>query len=145
MYDDILLLTDGSEGMDAVIDHAASLARNHNATLHAVYVVETASLTSLPMESSMEGVSKILYEEGDQALEAVAEKVGDVDLTTDVLEGSASREIVAAAEERDCDLVVMGTHGRTGVDRLLLGSVAERVVRSSPAPVLTVRVDAKPK
>lgn len=145
MYDDILLPTDGSQGMDGVTDHAYTLARDHDATLHAVYVVETASLTSLPMESSMEGVSQILYEEGHEALQSVEERVEDIDLETTMLEGSAAREIVAAAKEQDCDLVVMGTHGRSGFDRLLLGSVAERVVRSSPVPVLTVRVDAGEK
>jgi len=66
----------------------------------------------------------------------------DVPLETTTVEGSPAREIVDHAASIGADLVVMGTHGRSGVDRLLLGSVAERVVRSSPVPVLTVRVDA---
>jgi nucleotide-binding universal stress UspA family protein len=67
-----------------------------------------------------------------------------VPVETAVLEGSPSREIVRYAEAQDCDLVVMGTHGRGGIDRLLLGSVAERVVRASEVPVLTVRVGQAP-
>jgi nucleotide-binding universal stress UspA family protein len=57
-------------------------------------------------------------------------------------EGDPSAGIVAYADERGCDLIVVGTHGRGGVDRLLFGSVAERVVRTATGPVLTVRVES---
>lgn len=142
MYDDILLPTDGSEGMTVVIEHARSLARIHDARLHVLYVVETTSLTDLPMESSIEGVYDALYDEGESALAAVEQQLDDVPVETSLVEGSPAQEIIAAAEDQACDLVVMGTHGRSGVDRFLLGSVAERVVRSSPVPVMTVRVEA---
>lgn len=140
MYDDILLPTDGSASMAAVIDHAAELARVHDATLHCLYVVNTASLSDLPMESSWEGISQALSEEGKQALEEVAARADDVDVETNLVEGSPAKEIVRYASANDCDIIVMGTHGRSGVNRLLLGSVAERVVRSSEVPVLTIRV-----
>jgi nucleotide-binding universal stress UspA family protein len=65
----------------------------------------------------------------------------DVPVETTIVEGTPSREIVRFAEREGCDLVVMGTRGRGGIDRLLLGSVAEKVVRASEVPVLTVRVD----
>ena len=142
MYDDILLPTDGSAGMETVIDHAADLAGAHDATLHALYVADTASLTEVPIEASMEGVSQALQQEGETALEQVERRVADdVSVATDLIEGSPAREITTYAAENPADIVVMGTHGRSGMDRLLLGSVAERVVRSSPVPVLTVRVD----
>ena len=141
MYDRVLLPTDGSAGMERVIDHAAALARIHDADLHAIYVVDTASLTDLPLESSWEGVSAALQREGETALEAVERRVQDLDVRTTIIEGSPSRDIVEYAVENDCDLVVMGTHGRAGVDRWILGSVAERVVRKSTIPVLTVHVD----
>jgi nucleotide-binding universal stress UspA family protein len=141
MYDRVLLPTDGSAGMERVIDHAAGLADVHDATLHAMYVVDTASLTDLPMESSWEGVTTALEREGETALEAVERRVSNVDVRTSIVEGSPSRDIVAFADEEDCDLVVMGTHGRAGVERWIIGSVAERVVRESTVPVLTVHVD----
>ena len=141
MYDDILLPTDGSAGMETVIDHAARLATEHGATLHALYVVDTASLTDVPMEASMEGVSQALTQEGETALQQVQRRTDEATVETDLIEGSPAREITTYAAENPCDLVVMGTHGRSGMDRLLLGSVAERVVRSSSVPVLTVRVD----
>lgn len=144
MYDKILLPTDGSEGMGPVIDHAVSLANTHDATLHAVYVVNTASLNDLPMESSWEGLSQALRKEGEKALEEVTEQAGTIPVETTMLEGAPSRVIVEYAEDESCDIIVMGTHGRSGVNRLLLGSVAERVVRTSTVPVMTIRVDKPP-
>nr|WP_136716435.1 universal stress protein [Halorientalis salina] len=141
MYERILLPTDGSVGMDRVIDHAGELAAEHDALVHALYVVDTASFTSLPMETSWEGVSDLLREDGQDAINEVETLVGDrAQVEGVVVEGSPSREIIDHAREDDCDLVVMGTHGRGGIDRLLLGSVAERVVRTADVPVLTVRV-----
>ncbi len=140
MYDKILLPTDGSEGMDDVIEHAVSLAEQHDATLHALYVVNTASLSDLPIDSSWEGINDALTREGKHAMEQVEEIAGGVELETAMVDGSPAKEIVNYATEESVDVIVMGTSGRSGVDRLLLGSVAERVVRSSPIPVLTIRV-----
>ncbi len=141
MYDDLLLPTDGSAGMARVIDHAIELADVHDATIHAVYVVNTASLSNLPLETTMDGVSEGLRAEGTAALDEVERRVSEaVPLERVTLEGSPAREIVEYATAADSDLIVMGTHGRSGVDRLLLGSVAERVVRRSRVPVMTVRV-----
>ncbi len=143
MYDDIVLPTDGSAGMERVIDEATGLASEHDATLHALNVVNTASLSNLPMEASLDAVNESLREEGETALRAVERRApDDIRLRTAILDGSPAREIVDHAVETGADLLVMGTHGRSGVDRLLLGSVAERVVRTSPVPVLTVRVSA---
>jgi len=140
MYDAILVPTDGSAGMQRVIDHAASLAAEHGATVHGIYVVDTASLRDGPMEASMEGVSEALRQEGETALKQ-AQRRADVAVETNMVEGSPAREITNFAAEHSVDLIVMGTHGRSGVDRLLMGSVAERVVRSSPVPVTSVRVE----
>lgn len=140
MYDRILVPTDGSEGMRRVVEHAARLADVHGATLELVYVIDTAAVANLPMETSWEGVSELLREEGEGALEDATEIVGDDSVVRTILEGNPAREIVRHAEQGDCSLICMGTHGRGGVSRLLLGSVAEKVVRSSEVPVLTVRV-----
>lgn len=141
MYDNILLPTDGSEGMEIVIEHAKELAKIHDATLHTLYVANTASLSDLPMESSWEGVNSALQQQGERAIDLVEDAVAGLSIETEIVEGSPSKEIVSYASENDCDVIVMGTHGRSGVDRLLLGSVAERVVRSAPVPVLTVGIN----
>jgi nucleotide-binding universal stress UspA family protein len=142
MYGRILVPTDGSPGVERAVEHAIELADVHGATLHAVYVVNTASLATLPMETSWEGVGAMLREDGEDALSRVGEMAEDagVAVETHLVEGSPSREIVRFAEECDVDAIVMGTHGRGGIDRLLLGSVAERVVRAAEVPVTTVRV-----
>jgi len=149
LYDRLLVPTDGSAEGERAVEHALELAAAHDARVHALYVINTASYAGLPMESSWEGIDDLLYSDADAAVddvEAVAEPY-DVDVTTAVVEGSPSREIIRHAERKACDLVVMGTHGRGGIDRLLLGSVAEKVVRGSSVPVLTVRLDeeAPPK
>jgi len=143
LYERILVPTDGSGATERAVREAVDLAAAHGATIHALYVLNTASFASIPTESSVEGVSEMLEREGDIALdevETVANERG-VPVERVKLDGSPSREIVRYAEREGCDLVVMGTHGRGGIDRLLLGSVAEKVVRSSSVPVLTVRVD----
>jgi nucleotide-binding universal stress UspA family protein len=141
LYDRILLPTDGSAGMERVIEHAGDLARVHDATVHAVYVLDAASFSGLPMESSWEGVQQVLEDEGRTALSQVERLLADdVSVTTETIKGSPSREIVRYATDNDVDVIVMGTHGRGGIDRLLMGSVAENVVRRSRVPVLTVRV-----
>lgn len=143
MYERILVPTDGSEAMDDVIDHAAALAAEHDATLHTIYVANTASLSDIPMDAGWEGITDALQREGKRAIsvvENVAESHG-VSIETAVREGSPAKEIQRYATEEECDILVMGTHGRSGVDRLLLGSVTERIVRTSPIPVLTIRVN----
>lgn len=140
MYDRIVVPTDGSAGMDRVVAHAADLARVHGATLDFVYVVDTAAFANLPMETSWEGVRESLQEEGEAALDGAERAVEGVPTERHTLEGSPAREIVAYADRSGADLVLMGTHGRGGINRILIGSVAERVVRDSPVPVLTVRV-----
>ncbi|SIR10736.1 Nucleotide-binding universal stress protein, UspA family [Haladaptatus litoreus] len=143
MYDRILVPTDGSAETKQVVAHAAKLAEAHGAELHAIYVVNSATFASLPMETSWEGVTDMLQDEGESALEDVQKVASryDVSLTTHLVEGAPNKEIVRYAEQEGFDLIVMGTHGRGGIDRLLLGSVAERVVRASTVPVLTVRVE----
>jgi nucleotide-binding universal stress UspA family protein len=144
MYDRILVPTDGSPEVDTVIDHAAGLAAAHDADLHAVYVVNTAGYAGLPGDGAVGGLDVMMNEQGETALDRAAEHAGDRLDERALVEGTPSTEIVDYADEANCDLIVMGTHGRGGIDRLLLGSVAERVVRTSSVPVLTVRVEGRP-
>ncbi|MFC7187069.1 universal stress protein [Halorubrum yunnanense] len=143
LYDRILVPTDGSAEGERAVAHALDLAAVHGAAVHAVHVVDAARYAGMPMETSWEGVGKLLRGDADEAVDEVEELAAEteIDVETAVVEGSPSREIIRYAEGNDCDLVVMGTHGRGGIDRLLLGSVAEKVVRGADVPVLTVRID----
>jgi nucleotide-binding universal stress UspA family protein len=139
MYDDILVPTDGSTASEEAIAHAVDVASKYGARLHALYVVDTGAYATL--EAGTEMVLNALQEEGERAVSQVedaAEEAG-VEVQTAVLTGAAFRKIREYVDENDVDLVVMGTHGRKGIDRYLLGSVTERVVRSAEVPVMTVR------
>ncbi|WP_251343684.1 universal stress protein [Haloplanus halophilus] len=148
-YERILVPTDGSDGVERAIEHAVEVATIHGATVHGLYVLNADAYAGLAMESSWESVDSLLREDAEAAVARVREiatEMGEGDdpavpVRTAVVEGKPSREIVNYAEDEDCDLVVMGTHGRGGIDRLLLGSVAESVIRASSIPVTTVPVE----
>jgi nucleotide-binding universal stress UspA family protein len=125
--------------MDDVIEHAAALARHHDAVLHGFYVVDTSTIRGLAKEN---GIDETLEAEGEEALDHIEEIAGDgVRVERSIVQGSPSSEIVDYADKIGADLIVMGTKGRGGVDRMLLGSVAERVVRMANVPVTTISVD----
>lgn len=133
----ILCAVDFSAPAEAALLAACDLAAKHGARLHVVHAWE-------PPAHLAEGAELALTtreQELARDLEALVHRhpVPRVSVTRHLRRGLPSAEIVALAAELDVDLVVMGTTGRTGVERFLLGSVAERVVRSSAAPVLTVR------
>jgi nucleotide-binding universal stress UspA family protein len=142
MYDDILLPTDGSDGIESVAEHAGWLARQSGATVHVLSIADTRNR----FESPSSGLAADAWTEGerDRAEAAVDDAVAILpdDVTVDrvVETGVPHATILEYAADSDVDVVVMGTHGRTGLDHYLIGSVAERVVRQSPVPVLTVRV-----
>jgi nucleotide-binding universal stress UspA family protein len=137
MYDGILVPTDGSETAAAALDHAVDLAERYGATLHLLHVVESAMIPPTPAGGE---VLDRLSAHGDSVVNEAREGVDDrVPVETAVAEGSPHRAILDYTADADIDLVVMGTHGRTGLQHALLGSVAERVVRLADVPVLTVR------
>ncbi|WP_336025081.1 universal stress protein [Halobellus salinisoli] len=137
MYETILVPTDGSDQADTALEHALSLARQHDATVHLLYVADSNrdSVTTLGGE-----VVDALEQEGKRIL---ADTMDDLDGTVDVVDaietGGPVETILDYADVVEADLIVMGTHGRRGLDRYLLGSTTERVVRLSPIPVLTIR------
>ncbi|OPX59337.1 MAG: Universal stress protein [Methanomassiliicoccales archaeon PtaB.Bin134] len=139
LFKKILIPTDGSEYTKAAIDKGLEMAKAAGAEVTALYVVDQTSFINFPMDSTIVSVYTLLEKEGQEAMEYVkqrAEAMG-VKVITKIEEGSPSRKIVDMSA--DHDLVVMGTLGRTGFSKLLLGSVAERVVRFAKCPVLVVR------
>lgn len=137
MYRRILLPTDGSTGSQRAIEHAVALADEVGAAIHAVYVLNSTEFDELEGDELDE--RKRAGKSGLDAVERAGDRVG-IDVDRELRRGVPHEEILAAAEESDSDAIVMGTHGRTGIDRLLVGSVTERVIRESPIPVTTVRV-----
>lgn len=141
MYESILIPTDGSQEMESVVEQGLELAKQSDATVHTLYVVDERAYLTIPDEAR-DRVRKTLEEDGRATTEAIEERILDAGLNVirAIRWGDPSAEILAYAVENEIDLIVMGTHGRTGYERYLLGSVAERVVRATPIPVLTVAV-----
>lgn len=141
LYKKILIATDGSEYTKRAVDYAVDLAKNTEAKLYAIYVVDTAAFASIPMDAAWESMYELLKQEGDEATKYVSDVAQREGLEVDRLtvEGHPAEEIIKHAEKNSVDLIVMGTLGKSGLDRFLLGSVAEKVVRTSSIPVLVVR------
>ncbi|MDQ1276946.1 MAG: hypothetical protein QG610_2525 [Euryarchaeota archaeon] len=146
-YRNIVIATDGSENTQKAISYGIEIAKLSGATVHALYVVDISSFSSIPMSS--EGGWEAMYEslktEGGKAVYVVKNQgeAAGVDVREVVLEGHPTNEIIEFAENNNIDLIVLGTLGKTGLDRFLLGSVAEKVVRSSKVPVMVVRSGEK--
>jgi nucleotide-binding universal stress UspA family protein len=137
----ILCPVDFSEGSERAVAYAASLARQLGASIELVHVW-ASPVYAFPdgaLILGAEAVDRLTTDLRGQ-LDACVARHADRDLLVAgrLVQGDSPREIVAVAKAIDADLVVMGTHGRTGLARALVGSVAERVVRTSPVPVLTV-------
>lgn len=146
-YRNIVIATDGSENTQKAISYGIEIAKLSGATIHALYVVDVASFSSIPMssEGGWEAMYEILRTEGEKAVSVVKEKgeAAGVEVREVVLEGHPVSEIIKFADNNNIDLIVLGTLGKTGLDRFLLGSVAEKVVRSSKVPVMVVRSGEK--
>ncbi|QLG27521.1 universal stress protein [Halorarum halophilum] len=143
--DRVLLPTDGSDAAAAAERVALWLADEYGATVEALSVVETPTLTTASDPAGMTGdaideVRGVLTEQAEDAVESVEEdgEAAGVTVETAVGEGRTHERILTAAEERDADLIVIGSHGRGGVERFVLGSVAEKVLRLADRPVLVV-------
>lgn len=133
----ILHPTDFSPQSEHAFHLACSLARDHGGSVLLLHVQEPPPVAEggmVPLPPPMQ-----TREQLDEALAGIRPTDPQVKVARRVEEGLAANTILAVAEETKCDLIVLGTHGRTGLSRLLMGSVAEQVVRKAPCPVLTVK------
>ena len=149
----IMIATDGSVCSGLATEKGIEFARLSGGTIYAVYVAPTAHLFSMDKNYSYsmdmnlywDSMSENMYEslkiDGEHALNKIKE-MGEsvrVNVETILLEGHPANELIRYAEEKKMDIVIMGTLGKTGLDRLLLGSVAGNLVRHSKIPVMVVR------
>jgi len=142
-FRNILVPTDFSEPAGAALEYARELARKFGGRLHLLHVVPAPYLYPWGSETVTMPLEQILAESEDaarQQLDRLAKEVGaeSLSVTTGTSVGSPADAILEYADSGDIDLIVMGTQGRGVVGHLLIGSVAERVVRRSKVPVLTV-------
>lgn len=135
MYDRILVPTDGSATAEAAMAHALDLAERYGADVHVVHVID-----SWAYDTSIESAVAPLRKDGEEYVERLLEAAAgsDVPVTTAVEVGRPARHVLEYADAHDVDLVVMGTRGRGGLPRRLLGSVTDYVVTHADVPVHVV-------
>jgi nucleotide-binding universal stress UspA family protein len=141
VFANILVALDGSPAGQHAFDRAVEMARAGTAKLHAVYVVETGLFSSLPADNTVELMYNVLQKEGEVVLdkartEAVAR---GVTLTTHIKFGHAGSEIITLADNLKADLIIVGSHGKSQTDRLLIGSVSTFIVTHSRVSTMVVR------
>ena len=137
MYDDILFPTDGSEASKATFPHAVSQARAFDARIHVLYVVDT---TYAGVGAGGSKNVDSLRAEGEAVVAEFEERLLDeaVEVVPEIADGDPFTQIKRYGDD-GIDMIVMGTRGRSGVEKHLLGSVTEKVVRTADVPVFTVR------
>ncbi len=141
----ILCAVDFSDYSVSVADYASTLAKAFNAEILVLYVAPSLSQYvgfHVPPNSIETFVGEIVSGAEKTMDTFLNENFQDTPVRGKVVTGYAAEEIILVADDENVDLIVMGTHGRTGIDRILFGSVAEKVVKSSARPVLTIRPDA---
>lgn len=141
MFEKILVAIDGSRTSEKALLTALELASTWKSEVHAVYVIETGLFSSIPMDNTWEVIYGMLKEEGERALGAAKKMAAERDVTihTNMREGHAGNEILRVAEQEGAKLVIVGSHGKSQIDRLLLGSVSSYVVKYSTITTMVVR------
>jgi nucleotide-binding universal stress UspA family protein len=140
----ILHPTDFSPAAEEAFQLAGSLARDHGARLVVLHVNPPPLASEFPVgpQEEIADFKEVVWEEF-RRLEALDPHIREVRLECRFVDGDPVREILRLARDVDCDLIVMGTHGRSGLSRLLMGSVAEQILRKAPCPVLTMKAHPK--
>jgi len=141
VFTNILIALDGSEASQRALSRAVDEAKVWNARLQAIYIVETGLFSSLPLDNTVEIMYRVLEKEGKAVLEKARKFAAsqDVTLNTHIKQGHAGSEIVALAEKEKSDLIMVGSHGKSNTDRLLIGSVSTFVVTHSKVTTMVVR------
>ena len=142
MFKKILCPVDFSEFTDEILGYALDIAKKYNAELHLLHIIPNLNYFT-PYESFFTPENLVVVEKNMEAevtkdFDELMKKI-PIPAKKIIKNGTAFVEIINYVRNESIDLVVMGTHGRTGLEHILIGSVAERVVRKAPCPVLTVR------
>jgi nucleotide-binding universal stress UspA family protein len=141
VFTNILVSIDGSDASQRALVRAVEEAKIWNAQLHVIYVVETGLFSSLPADNTVEIMYRVLEKEGNVVLEQAKRYAADTGVTaiTHMKQGHAGSEIVTLADKEKADLVMIGSHGKSRADRLLIGSVSTYVVTHSKVTTMVVR------
>ena len=141
LYQNIVIATDGSENSRKAISCGIKIAKLSGATVYIVHVVDTLSVVSDLWTAGKEMIHEMMIRDGKKILSKARKNIEDsgVEVKDVLLNGHPGEEIIKFAENNNIDLIVVGTLGATGLEKFLMGSVAEKVVRFSKVPVMVVR------
>jgi nucleotide-binding universal stress UspA family protein len=141
LFTNILVAIDGSDASQRAFVRAVEEAKIWNARLHVIYVVETGLFSSLPADNTVEIMYRVLEKEGTSVLEKAKKYATEKGVTaiTHMKQGHAGSEIVSLATHEKIDLIVVGSHGKSQADRILIGSVSTFVITHSSVTTMVVR------
>lgn len=145
MYDRLLVPTDGSQATGETLEHALEMARRYDAAVHTLAVVDERQFQQLDGQQRYE-TQAALRQNAESAVERIEDRTPETDrpVTTTVRQGHPAAQIAAYAEETEIDVIVIGTHGQTGNERVApVGSVTQRVVETATIPVFVVHIGAE--
>jgi len=139
LFGRILIATDGSEKNRAALEEGIRVARTCRASVFVAYVIDTGTFSTMSGDIPLGDTYRVFKSEAEQAFARIQSLAGDMKVETAILEGRPAAEMVKFAARKKIDLIVIGTQGKRGLERLLLGSVAEEIIRSAPCKVLVVK------
>ena len=141
VFTSILVAIDGSTASERALVRAVDEAKVWNAKLHAVYVVETGLFSSLPTDNTVEIMYRVLEKEGESVLNKARKTAAEhgIALIPHTKQGHAGSEVISLAEQEKTDLIIVGSHGKSKADQLLIGSVSMYIVSRSKVTTMVVR------
>jgi nucleotide-binding universal stress UspA family protein len=144
LVETIVIATDGSDRNRAAVDEGLKIARACGSQVWAIYVIDTSVFAPVQYGSAMAGpgnteVNRELDDEAQQVVGRIRDLAGELQVGMVIREGKPAAEIIRFAAENKAGLIVIGSRGKGGLERLLLGSVADEVVRTAPCSVLVVK------
>ncbi len=147
MMKKILIATDGSDTSKTAVLVGIDMARRAGGSIIAIYVVDVSRISHLPGYAMIPGIKEkiigLMEEEGKQATGFAEDRAREANVPCHkiISQGSPSQELLRLSRDLEADLLILGSRGRTGVERYILGSVAEKVVLQSEVPVLLIKED----
>ncbi len=147
MMKKILIATDGSDMSKRAVLVGIDMARRAGGSIIAIYVVDVSRISHLPGYAMIPGIKEkiigLMEEEGKQATDFAEDRAREANVPCHkiISQGSPSQELLRLSRDLEADLLILGSRGRTGVERYILGSVAEKVVLQSEVPVLLIKED----
>ncbi len=139
-YKRILIPTDGSKSNDIVVDKGLSLARLLGAKVKLLFVVDTSTFADVPPDELITTLRGYMEAEGNNILDEIEERADDmgIEIEKSIVDGHPAEVIIEESGKQD--IIVMGTHGRSGITKLLMGSTAEKVIHNGKCPVMVIKI-----